>query len=118
MKGRFQMQGSKNLILPREINANRFFCHSHWLEIWSNHPMGPNEGNVVMDSGRTRNCSLFMNCYGGTEPANGREGWGGGVATREKEGKETKILFPCMAYSAMFDLLNSWKRYGRVYENL
>ncbi len=51
--------------------------------------MGPNEGNVVMDSERTRNCGLFLNCYGGTEPANGREGWGGGgVATREKARRE------------------------------
>ncbi len=69
MNGRFQIQGSKNLILPKEINANRFFWDSHWLEIWSNHlcpSMGPNGGSVAMDSGRTRHCSLFMNCYGGT----------------------------------------------------
>jgi hypothetical protein len=25
MNGRFQMQGGKNWILPKEINANRFF---------------------------------------------------------------------------------------------
>jgi hypothetical protein len=31
------MQGGKNWILPKEINANRFFWDSHWLEIWSNH---------------------------------------------------------------------------------
>jgi hypothetical protein len=37
MNGRFQMQGGKNWILPKEINANRFFWDSHWLEIWSNH---------------------------------------------------------------------------------
>ncbi len=37
MNGRFQMQGGKNWILPIEINANRFFWDSHWLEIWSNH---------------------------------------------------------------------------------
>ena len=45
MNGRFQMQGGKNWILPKEINANRFFWVSHWLEIWSNHlcpSTGPN----------------------------------------------------------------------------
>jgi hypothetical protein len=47
------MQGSKNWILPKEINANRFFRDSHWLEIWKNPlcpSMGPNGGSVVMDS--------------------------------------------------------------------
>ena len=29
------MQGDKNWILPKEMNANRFFLDSHWLEIWS-----------------------------------------------------------------------------------
>jgi hypothetical protein len=54
MNGRFQMQGGKNWFLPKEINANRFFWDSHWLEIWSNHfypSMGPNGGSVTMDSG-------------------------------------------------------------------
>ncbi len=37
MNGKFQMQGGKNWILPKEINANRFFRDSQWLEIWSNH---------------------------------------------------------------------------------
>jgi hypothetical protein len=44
MKGKFQMQGGKNWILPKEINANRFFWDPHWLEIGSNHvfpSMGP-----------------------------------------------------------------------------
>jgi hypothetical protein len=53
MNGRFQMQGGKNWFLPKEMNANRFFCNSHWLEIWSNHfypSMGPNGGSVAMDS--------------------------------------------------------------------
>jgi hypothetical protein len=53
MNGRFQMQGGKNWFLPKEMNANRFFCDSHWLEIWSNHfypSMGPNGGSVAMDS--------------------------------------------------------------------
>jgi hypothetical protein len=39
------MQGGKNWILPKELNANWFFWDSHWLEIWSNHfcpSMGPN----------------------------------------------------------------------------
>jgi hypothetical protein len=47
------MQGGKNRILPKEINANRFFWDSHWLEIWSNHlcpSMGPNGGGVAMGS--------------------------------------------------------------------
>jgi hypothetical protein len=54
MNGRFQMQGGKNWFLPKEMNANRFFWDSHWLEIWSNHfypSMGPNGGSVAMDSG-------------------------------------------------------------------
>jgi hypothetical protein len=45
--------GSKNWFLPKEMNANRFFWDSHWLEIWSNHfypSMGPNGGSVAMDS--------------------------------------------------------------------
>jgi hypothetical protein len=46
------MQGGKNSILPKEINANRFFCDSHWLEIWKNHlcpSMGSNGGSLAMD---------------------------------------------------------------------
>jgi hypothetical protein len=35
--GRLKMQGRKNWILPKEMNANRFFWDSHWLEILSNH---------------------------------------------------------------------------------
>jgi hypothetical protein len=53
MNGIFQMPGGKNRILPKEMNANRFFWDSHWLEIWSNHffpSMGPNGGSVAMDS--------------------------------------------------------------------
>ncbi len=55
MNGRFQMQGGKNWFLPKEMNVNRFFWDSHWLEIWSNHfypSMGPNGGSVAMDSGQ------------------------------------------------------------------
>ncbi len=55
MNGRFQMQGGKNWILPKDFNTNRFFWDSHWLEIWSNHfcpSMGPNGGSVAMDSGQ------------------------------------------------------------------
>ncbi len=47
------MQEGKNWILPKEMNAKRFFWDSHWLEIWSNHfcpSMGPNGGSVAMDS--------------------------------------------------------------------
>jgi hypothetical protein len=57
MNGRFRMQGSKNWILPKQINANRFFWDSHWLEIWSNRlcpSMGPNGGRVAMDSEATK----------------------------------------------------------------
>jgi hypothetical protein len=53
MNRRSQMQGGKNWILPKEMNANRFFLDSHWLEIWSNHvfpSMGPNGGIVALDS--------------------------------------------------------------------
>jgi hypothetical protein len=53
MNGRFQMKGGKNWILPKEMNANRFFWDSHWLEIWSNHfclSMVSNGGSVAMDS--------------------------------------------------------------------
>jgi hypothetical protein len=53
MNGRFQIQEGKNWILPKEINANRFFWDSHWLEIWSNHlfsSMGPNGWIVAMVS--------------------------------------------------------------------
>jgi hypothetical protein len=55
------MQGGKNWILPKYINANRFFWDSHWLEIWSNHfcpSMGLNGGSVATDSG----------AWGGLEP--------------------------------------------------
>jgi hypothetical protein len=60
MNGRFQMQGGKNWFLSKEMNANRFFWDSHWLEIWSNHfypSMGPNGGSVAMDSDLLRNKS-------------------------------------------------------------
>jgi hypothetical protein len=36
MNMRSQMQGGKNLILLKEMNANCFFRDSHWMEIWSN----------------------------------------------------------------------------------
>ncbi len=53
MNGRFQMQGGKNWILLKKMNANRFFGESHWLKIWSNHlTMGPTGGSVAMDSGQ------------------------------------------------------------------
>jgi hypothetical protein len=51
------MQGGKNWIFPKEMNANRFFWDSHWLEIWSNHfcpSMGPNGGSVAKDYGGTK----------------------------------------------------------------
>jgi len=58
------MQGGKNWILPKEMNANRFFWDSHWLEIWSNHlcpSMGPNGGIVAMDSGSSS--PVFKTCW-------------------------------------------------------
>ncbi len=66
MNGRFQMQGGKNWFLPKEMNANRFFWDSHWLEIWSNHfypSMGPNGGSVAMDSAEcAQQCRVFF-CF-------------------------------------------------------
>jgi hypothetical protein len=62
MNGRFQMQGGKNWFLPKEMNANRFFWDSHWLEIWSNHfysSMGPNGGSVAMDSDEIPQLEFF-----------------------------------------------------------
>jgi hypothetical protein len=62
MNGRFQMQGGKNWFLPKEMNANRFFWDSHWLEIWSNQfypSMGPNGGSVAMDSVEVYMCCIF-----------------------------------------------------------
>ncbi len=52
MNGRFQIQGGKNWIFSKEMNANWFFWDSHWLEIWPNHlcpSIGPNGGSMVMD---------------------------------------------------------------------
>jgi hypothetical protein len=57
------MQGGKNWFLPKEMNANRFFWDSHWLEIWSNHfypSMGPNGGSVAMDSGYTQSKQAIL----------------------------------------------------------
>ncbi len=51
--GDFKCREVKTGFFPKEMNANRFFWDSHWLEIWSNHfyPfMGPNGGSVAMDS--------------------------------------------------------------------
>ncbi len=62
MNGRFQMQGGKNWILPKEMDANRFFWDSHWLEIWSNHfcsSMEQNGGSVAMDSVKLQ-CTLQL----------------------------------------------------------
>jgi hypothetical protein len=56
------MQGVKNWILPKYINANRFFFDSHWLDIWSNYfcpSMGPNGGSVATDSGSNKFFCLF-----------------------------------------------------------
>jgi hypothetical protein len=65
MNGRFQMQGGKNWFLPKEMNATRFFCDSHWLEIWSNHfypSMGPNGVSVAMDSALHLQCGFICTC--------------------------------------------------------
>ncbi len=59
------MQGGKNWFLPKEMNANRFFWDSHWLEIWSNHfypSMGPNGGSVAMDSVRNKSTVVLLGC--------------------------------------------------------
>jgi hypothetical protein len=65
MNGRFQMQGGKNWILPKEMNANRFFWDSHWLKIWSNHlfsSMGLNGGSVAVDSGQFLDEDILLWC--------------------------------------------------------
>jgi hypothetical protein len=64
MNGRSQMQGGKKWILPKEINANRFFQDSHWLEIWENQlcpSMGPNGGSVALDFVRVYINNLYLN---------------------------------------------------------
>jgi hypothetical protein len=51
--------GSKNWLLPKEMNANRCFWDSYWLKIWSNHlcpSKGPNGVSVAMDSEISRSC--------------------------------------------------------------
>ncbi len=61
-----QIQGGQNWILLKEMNANRFFWDSHWLEIWSNHlfsSMGTNGGSLAMDVLP----SLFICRYNTTE---------------------------------------------------
>ncbi len=66
MNGRTQMQGGKNRIFPKEINANRFFCDSHLLEIWKTHfypSLGPNGGSVSMDSAVNFECKLSITGY-------------------------------------------------------
>jgi hypothetical protein len=48
-----QMQGGENWILAKEINADRFFGDSHWLEIWKNQlcpSMGLNGQSVISAS--------------------------------------------------------------------
>ncbi len=45
------MKGGKNWILSKEINTNRFFWNSHWLEIWKTHQCpaaDPNGGSVAI----------------------------------------------------------------------
>jgi hypothetical protein len=54
MNGRFQMQGGKNWIFPKEMNATSPSGTLIWLEIWSNllfPSTGPNGGSVAMDYG-------------------------------------------------------------------
>ncbi len=70
MNGRSQMQGGKNWILPKEINANRFFWDYHWLEIWKNilcPSMALNGGSVAIgsdvDSDVLLVCVLWMKLY-------------------------------------------------------
>jgi hypothetical protein len=75
------MVGGLNRLLPKEINANRFFGDSHWLKIWSNHfcpSMGPNGGSVAMDSGM---CCVRGICgQGENHPGSG---WDKGIAANE-----------------------------------
>ncbi len=75
MNGRSQIQGGKNWILPKEMNANRFFWDSHWLKIWPNHffpSMGPNGGSVAMDSVRI---NILVAIFGCAEPTKSWSNW-------------------------------------------
>ncbi len=75
------MQGGKNWFLTKEMNANRFFWDSHWLEIWSNHfypSMGPNGGSVAMDSQQRTAEAQFLVPDWGTDKA----GYGVGLPYR------------------------------------
>jgi hypothetical protein len=57
------MQGGKNWIFPKEINANRFFWDSHRPEIWKTHlcpSIGPNGGIVAMDWGCGPGDGIFI----------------------------------------------------------
>ncbi len=68
MNGRAQMQGCKNRILPKEMNANGFFRDSHSLEIWKNHfcpSMGPNGGSVACECGYGLRLSEYTQCGAG-----------------------------------------------------
>ncbi len=52
MNGKSQMQGGKNWILLKDINKNRFFGDSHWLEIWKNH-LCPSMGSRRYDMNKS-----------------------------------------------------------------
>jgi hypothetical protein len=70
MNGRFQMQGGKNWILPKEIIANRSFWDAHgWKSgqtTYSYVPlMGPNGGSVAMDSVKCKRTGFLI--YSGTK---------------------------------------------------
>jgi hypothetical protein len=76
MNVRSQMQGGKNRILPKAINANRFYRDSHWLEIWKNHfcpSLGPNGVSVAMDSADGRFHPVLFVLRGSNEKMRGFE---------------------------------------------
>jgi hypothetical protein len=53
------MQGGKNCILPKDINANQLFRDSHWLEIWRIHfcpSMGPNRDSHWLEIWKNHFC--------------------------------------------------------------
>ncbi len=58
-----QMQGGQNWILPKEINANRFFWDSYWLEIWKNQlcpSFGPDGGSAASATENNRSPTLIL----------------------------------------------------------
>ncbi len=90
-----QLQGGQNRIWMEEINANRFFWDSLWLEIWKNHlcpPMGPNRGSMAMDSGKT---TYVMSLYGTEWRERGYGLWNNNLCTYVLYGPVHNVFDAC-----------------------